>query len=70
MKAKLGALAVVVIMLAPQYPPQCDQQVFRRSNPAMCTDTPFPTFPPLGGGPRDGGGLIGRILGGLTGGLL
>lgn len=64
-------LVLVVVALAPKdVPPQCEQDVFRRVNPGLCSVGPLPGFPAPQGG---GGGLlggIGRILHNLTGGLL
>lgn len=66
--------ALLLIWLAPtDVPPQCDQQVFARSNPGLCYSGPLGQLPPTGGGGRGDGGLlgtIGRVLHGLTGGLL
>lgn len=68
------ALVVVFIVLSPvDVPPQCDSQVFARSNPGLCYSLPFPDLPDTGGGGAPGGGLlgtIGRVLHNLTGGLL
>jgi hypothetical protein len=61
-----------LVFMPMDVPAQCEQQVYARANPQLC-DVMFP-FPisPSGGG-SDGGGIlgtIGRVLGGLTGGLL
>lgn len=69
------ATALVVIMLSPSnIPDQCDQIVFARSNPGLCYPGPLGSFPDSsgGGGGGNGGilGTIGRVLHGLTGGLL
>ncbi len=53
--------------------PLCDDGSWQRAHPLICdTGGPFPTLGGRGGGGPDGGllGTIGRILGGLTGGLL
>lgn len=65
-------VVLVVVPLSPPVPPQCDQQVFARSNPGLCYSGPLGQLPPVGGGGGDGGflGTIGRVLHGLTGGLL
>lgn len=74
MKTAAAAVLVVFAMAPPHYP-QCEQQVFQRANPGLCYSGPFGSFPGGGGGGGggNGGGLlgtIGRVLGGLTGGLL
>jgi hypothetical protein len=65
-------VAVSILFLPSDFPPQCQDPHFARVNPGLCFDTPFPTFPPVGGGGGNGGllGGIGRILHGITGGLL
>lgn len=62
-------LVVIVVALSPKHYPQCEQEVFRRANPGLCTVTPGqPSFPVGGGGNP---GILGRILDGLgLGGLL
>lgn len=70
---KFVAVFVVVIIVFPRdVPVQCDQQVFARSNPGLCYSGPLGQLPETGGGGSDGGllGTIGRVLHGLTGGLL
>lgn len=75
MPIRRGVAALLLIVLPLDLPPQCDQAVFRRNNPGICDVFPFPNFPPAGGGGSSGGGggildTIGRVVGGLTGGLL
>lgn len=70
-----ATLLVVVLILGPQnVPEQCDQIVFERANPGLCTASggPFGQFPNGGTGGGDGGllGGLGRIVHRLTGGLL
>lgn len=71
---KLATLLVLTFLaLAPMYE-QCDQINFARANPGLCYEGPLGSFPGGGGGGGGGsGGLlgaIGRVLGGLTGGIL
>lgn len=57
------------LMVPLDKPPQCDQPVFARNNPGLCSYFPFPNLDPRGGGGSDGGllGGIGRVLHGLSG---
>lgn len=73
---KLATILVLIFLaLAPPYD-QCDQINFARANPGLCYEGPLGSFPGGGGAPVGGGGsggllgTIGRVLGGLTGGLL
>jgi hypothetical protein len=71
----IAVIAVIItVPLSPRdVPEQCDQQVFARSNPGLCYPGPLGQMPPTGGGGRGDGGLlgtIGRVLHGITGGLL
>lgn len=53
--------------------PLCQDGSYRKAHPLICdTGDPMPGLGPSGGGGSDGGllGIIGRALGGLTGGLL
>lgn len=73
MRLKAAATLVFIIFaLGPKVPPQCEQIVFARANPGLCTVTggPFGSFG--GGGGGDGGllGSIGRVVHSVTGGLL
>jgi hypothetical protein len=67
-------LTLMILLLAPMdVPEQCDALVFARANPGLCYSGPYGHFPGGGGGGSGGGGIlgtIGRVLGGLTGGLL
>lgn len=65
------AAGFIVLALAPA-PDQCDSPTFARANPQLCyVGFPFPQPAPTGGGGSGGIlGTIGKILGGLTGGLL
>lgn len=71
MKTAIVVMVVILVLSPSDVPDQCDQLVFARANPALCYAGPFGQFPGHGGG-GDGGilGTIGRVLGGLTGGLL
>jgi hypothetical protein len=65
-------VAALVIIFTSPIADQCDQPVFAKANPGLCNyQGPFGQFPGGGGG-GDGGliGGIGRVLHGLTGGLL
>lgn len=77
----LAAIAAIVIALscaptasAKPTSPLCDDGSYRHAHPLICdTGGGVPGSFPGGGGPNPGGGLlgtIGRVLGGLTGGLL
>lgn len=74
MKAVVVVFTLMVVLAPRDVPKQCDQPVFARSNPGLCYAGPFGSFPgtQTGGGGSGGGilGAIGRVLGGLTGGLL
>lgn len=77
--ARLAAVVLIVATLlavpasADPTSPLCSDGSYRARHPLICdTGGAFPTIGGGGGGESDGGllGTIGRILGGLTGGLL
>lgn len=80
MAKKLAVIgAVMCIMFAPAASaaptsPLCDDGSYRKAHPLICdTGEAGPFTPGSGGGGNGPGGLlgtIGRLLGGLTGGLL
>lgn len=77
MVKRIAAIAVVMsITFAPAAAaaptsPLCDDGSWRKAHPLICdTGGPGPFSPGGGGGGGGGRGIIGRILGGLTGGLL
>jgi hypothetical protein len=71
-----ATLIFVVLIFAADVPAQCSQPVYARTNPGLCGFFPFPDIgggaPSTGGGGGGGGilGGVGKIIGGLTGGLL
>jgi hypothetical protein len=73
MTKALAAVLVIGFALSPPIPDDCYQTLHPRANPGLCYPGPIGPLPGSGGGgPGDGGliGSIGRILHGLTGGLL
>jgi hypothetical protein len=77
--ARIAAVVLIIAFLtavpasAGPTNPLCDSGTYRRAHPLICdTGWPMPNLGGGGGGIEGGGliGIIGRVLGGLTGGLL
>jgi hypothetical protein len=77
-----GALIILALLFAPvasaqpSLDDQCADPSYAKLHPTICADSGVPFLlgggTPTGGGGSSGGilGTIGRVLGGLTGGLL
>jgi hypothetical protein len=79
LRGVLAATLVVALSCTPTASaeptsPLCKDGSYREAHPLICdSGTAAPGQFPGGGGPRSGGGLlgvVGRVVGGLTGGLL
>lgn len=70
-----AAVVVISIVFAPAASaqptsPLCNDGSYRAMHPLICDTGGAGPFTPGGGGGGGGSGLIGRILSGLTGGIL